>query len=162
MSYTIESGFLSYSFFFLIEFIGVTLVNKIIQVPGVHSIIHHVYIIWCSPLQVKSPSITIYPPFTLCDHQSERGVWRRYKRGVTSPQPPLSLWWSQYCCLCLWGVFVLNPFTFLTTTTSPLTAVNLLSFWVCFYFVILFCSLDSTYEWNHMVPVFLWLTYFIT
>ena len=26
--------------------------------------------------------------------------------------------------------------------------------------VSLFCSLDSTYKWNHMVFIFLWLTYF--
>ena len=31
----------------------------------------------------------------------------------------------------------------------------------CFYFVKLFCSLDSTYKWDHIVFVFLWLAYFI-
>ena len=30
---------------------------------------------------------------------------------------------------------------------------------LCFYFAIFFCSLDSTYKWDHMVSVFLWLTY---
>ena len=32
--------------------------------------------------------------------------------------------------------------------------------WDCLHFVSLFCSLDSTYKWDHMVLVFLWLGYF--
>ena len=49
-----------------IECIGVTLVNKIIQVSGVSfSNTSSVYCIVCSPLKVKFPSITIYAPFPL-------------------------------------------------------------------------------------------------
>ena len=54
------------SFFFKIDFIGVTLVNKIIYVPGVQ--FHNtpsVYCIVCSPPQVKSPATTIYAPFAV-------------------------------------------------------------------------------------------------
>ena len=31
---------------------------------------------------------------------------------------------------------------------------------VCILFICLICSLDSTYNWNHMVFVFLWVAYF--
>ena len=53
-------------FFLFIKFIGVTLVNKIIQVSGAQ--FHNTsFVHWtvCSPPQVKSPSITIYPPYIL-------------------------------------------------------------------------------------------------
>ena len=49
-----------------IEFIGLTLVNKIIEISGVQ--FYNTSSVHCtaySPLQVKSPSITIYPSFTL-------------------------------------------------------------------------------------------------
>ena len=50
----------------LIEFIGVALINKIMLVSGTHFYnTPSVYCTVCSPPQVKSPSITIYPPFTL-------------------------------------------------------------------------------------------------
>ena len=53
-------------FFLFIEFIGVTLVNKIIQVSDTQfyntSSVHGIV---CSPPQVKSPSITIYLLYTL-------------------------------------------------------------------------------------------------
>ena len=48
------------------EFIGVTLVNKIIQVAGTQ--FHNtssVHCIVCSPPQVKCLAIIIYPPYTL-------------------------------------------------------------------------------------------------
>ena len=48
---------------FFIEFIGVSLVNTIIYISGVQ--LHEtssVYCMVCSAPQVKSPSITIYPP----------------------------------------------------------------------------------------------------
>ena len=74
---------------FFIEFIAVTLVNKIIWVSGIHnSIIHHLYIVLCSPPKVKSPFITICLPCTL----------------FYPPTPP-SLWQSPYCCLCPWVFF---------------------------------------------------------
>ena len=53
----------------VLEFIGVTLVSKIIQVSGVR--FYHtssVYCTVCSPPQVKSPSITIHPHFALYLH----------------------------------------------------------------------------------------------
>ena len=50
-------------FLFFIEFTGVTLINKIIQVLGVQFYsTSSVHCIVCSPPQVKSPSTTIYPP----------------------------------------------------------------------------------------------------
>ena len=50
-------------FFLFIEFIGVTLVNKITQVSGAQFYnTSPVHCIVCLPPQVKSRSITIYPP----------------------------------------------------------------------------------------------------
>ena len=57
---------LSFFFFLFIEFIGVTLVNKIIQVSGVQFYnTSSVHCIMCSPPQVTSPSNTIYLSYTL-------------------------------------------------------------------------------------------------
>ena len=56
-------------FFLFIEFIGVILVNKIIQVSGAQ--FHNtssVPCIVCSPPQLTSPSITFYPHYTLFHH----------------------------------------------------------------------------------------------
>ena len=61
---------------FLIEFIGVTLVNKIIQVSEAQVYnTSSVHCTVCSPPQVKSPFITIYLPIP----------------SSTTPTPP-SLW----------------------------------------------------------------------
>ena len=60
---------------------------------------------------------------------------------------------------------LLNTFTLLSQPVHkpPLfwqPSVCSLDLWVCFYFVCLFCSLDSTYNWNYMGFVFLSSTYF--
>ena len=78
------------------------------------------------------------------------------------PRPPPSLWPSPHCCLCLWVMyicFLVNPFTFFHP--CPMTVVC--SMYPClfqFCLVSSFCSLDSTYKWEYMVFVFLWLAYF--
>ena len=62
--------------------------------------------------------------------------------------------------LCL---LVLSPFSLSTPSPPPLwqpPVLSLLSLSFSILFVYLYCSLDSTYKWNHMVFVFLWLTYF--
>ena len=52
--------------FHCFEFVGVTLVNKIIWVLGVQFYnTLSVYCIVCSPPNVQFPFITVYPPFTL-------------------------------------------------------------------------------------------------
>ena len=132
-------------FFFLIEFIGVILVNKLIQVSGAqfyNTASEHCVV--CSPLppaQVKSQPITIYLSSTflylrphLGDHHTVVHVHEFF---------PFSL--------------LLNPST--PYTQPHPTAVSLLSIYesVSLLLVSSVCSLDSTYEWNHMVFVFLWL-----
>ena len=44
---------------------------------------------------------------------------------------------------------------------SPLATFTFLYLWIFLFclFVCLFCFLDSTYKWNYMVLVFLWLAY---
>ena len=84
-------------FFLFIEFIGVTLVNKIIQVSGAQFYnISFVQSTVCSPPQVKSPSITIHLPHPLLYYPH------------FSPQK------SPHCCTCPWPFslfsFLLNPF----------------------------------------------------
>ena len=56
----------------------------------------------------------------------------------------------------------MSPFSFLLDPSPqlPPRAVSLLSMSVSILLVSLFCSLDSTCEWNHMVFVFSWLVYF--
>ena len=84
-----------------------------------------------------------------------------------SPPSPLlsaasSLWPSPHCCPCLWVMHICslaNPFTFfhLAPPTPTLSAVSL--FYVSMP-LFLFCSLDSTYKWDHMAFVFQLLAYF--
>ena len=50
---------------------------------------------------------------------------------------------------------------FLHSLTSPSHCCHpALHLWVCLLFFLFSFSLDSTYEWEHMVFVFLWLAYF--
>ena len=131
-----------------------TLVSKMIYVPGVQFYnTLPVYFIVCSPPKVKSPSITIYHPFTLF-----------YLPPPPYPLGCLCLW--SICCLCLCSIFVclLNPFTFFTQSLNSLPSDSCRPV-LCIYesvsilFVSLFCSLDSTHKCNHMVLAFLWLAY---
>ena len=64
---------------------------------------------------------------------------------------------------CLWVMhmcFLANPFTLFHPVSfppSPLTAVSLFHMYMSLF---LFCSLHSTYEWDHMMFVFHWLASF--
>ena len=107
-----------------------------------NSIIHHLYIVLYvhhpKSSLLPSPFIPLYPllflPTPLPSGNHRTVVWV-YK-----------------------GFFLLSPSPF---SPSPLKlTVCSLYLWTCFYFVSLFCSLNSTYQWNHMVFVFLWLAYF--
>ena len=72
----------------------------------------------------------------------------------SSPQLP------PHCYPCPWLIF---PFCLISAppNLSPHSCLPALHLWVCLYFIVsLVCSLDSTYEWNQMVFVFLWLAYF--
>ena len=73
-----------------------------------------------------------------------------------------SLRHSPHCCLCPWVMhifFLLTPSpSFIQPPLSPPTAVSLFHVSVSLF---LFCSLDSTYKWDHMVFVFHWLAYLI-
>ena len=101
-------------YFFFMELLVWHCLIKLCRFQVYNSIRHHWYIVLCSPPQVRSPSITVYPPLPSC----------------TSHQPP-SLWSSPWCCLCLWGVFFcLNPFSFFTQhpqSSAILTPHSLLS-----------------------------------
>ena len=84
-------------------------------------------------------------------------------------------WLSSPCCLYisfLWliyfvtgSLYLLVSLTYFTHLPTPLPTGNHL-FVLCIYdFVsvllcLFFCFLDSTYKWNHVVFVFLCLTYF--
>ena len=67
-----------------------------------------------------------------------------------------SLWlFCHYWCVCFLVPVPLSP----SPPTPPLLwqpPVLSLYLWVCFNFVHLFCSLDSTCKWNHIF-VFVWL-----
>ena len=109
------------------------------------------YCIMCSPLEVKFPSTTIYSP--LCP--------------LLPPPPPLPLVITTL--LSMWDIyiytfFLLNSFAYFTQLPTPPFHWQMSVFYiyesVSILLVCLFCSLDSIYEWNHMVLVFLWLAYF--
>ena len=59
-----------------------------------------------------------------------------------------------------------NPFTFFQSVPTPLLPSDSCQSIPCIHasvsilFVSLFCSLDSTYNWDHIVFVFLWLAFF--
>ena len=87
---------------------------------------------------------------------------------ITLNLPP-SLCPSPHCCLSPWAVFICslaNPLTFFHPySPSPLPAdscqsVPCIHASVSILFTSLFCSLDSTYKWDHMVFLFLQLAYF--
>ena len=104
-----KTGMSAFTTYFLI---GVTLVNKIIQVSGAQFYnTSSVHCSVCSPPQVKSPSITIYPPY---------------------PPPPLPPWQSWHCCPCPWVLsffpFLFNPRTFPTSWPWQLSAGSLALF----------------------------------
>ena len=104
----------------------------------------------CSSPQVKSPSITIYLPFTL----------------FYLPPPPFPLVIITILSLVTMRFFCLipSPFSLSCPATTLLSdscqSVLFIYESVPILFVSLFCSLDSTFKWNHMVLVFLWLAYF--
>ena len=107
--------------FLFIEFIGVTLVNKIIQVSGAQFYnTSSVHCIVCSSPQVKSPSFNIYPSYTLL-----------HLHLPTSPAP----WQSSHCCPCPW--FFSFLFLFLVESLHPTQVRHsgqpALYLWVCYY-----------------------------
>ena len=122
------------------EFNWVTLINKIIQISGVQFYkTSSVYFIVCSPPQVKSPSITIYPTFTLLT--------------LLTPLPS----GNHHTVVCVWLLLflvfcfaLLNPLTFFNQPPKPLTS-DICQSVLCIYvsvailFVSLCCSLDFTY-----------------
>ena len=114
-----------------------------------NSIIRHLYIVLWFTTPIKSPSITTSPPYPLLP-----------------PPTPLPLLITIPLSVSIRCFFLLHPFTFLTQLPNPpplwQLSVCSLYLWVYFYFdcYSLLCSLDSTYEWNHTVFVFLWLAYF--
>ena len=130
-------------FFLFIEFIGVILVDKIIQVSGSQFHTHHLYTVLC------------------VHHPRSRVCLSRFIPHVpssTSPYPTFP-WQSPHCCLRPWVfpsfLFCLLLYSF--NSSTPLTIAVILLF-ICESVFI--CSLDSTYEWTHMILVFLWLAYF--
>ena len=130
-------------FFMFIEFLGVTLVKKLYRFQVYSSIIHHLYCVFTTPSHVSFHHHS--PPFT----------------HFYLPQSHSPLVITIQLSVSMRVVFFLNPIT-QSHNPSPLVAVSLFSTYesVSILFVSLFCSLDSTYEWNHMVFVFLWLAYF--
>ena len=130
-----------------IEFIGVTLVNKLIQVSSVQfSNTSFVYCIVCSSPKVKSPFLTIDHPPPLYSL-------------LLSRIPFLS--GNRHAVVCVYEVgflfFLIPSHISPPSTLSLLSPVNLLSVSVSLF---PFCSLDSIYKWNHKAFVFLFLAYF--
>ena len=85
-------------------------------------------------------SITIYPPYILSHLH------------LSHPQLP-------HCCLCPWDLFLFYCIPPLLSPLQELSACSLNYGFVCILLVISVCSLASTYEWTHMVFVFLWLAW---
>ena len=131
----------SFYFYFkiFIAFTGLTLVNKIKQVSTVQFYnISSVYCIMCSSPKVKFPSITIYLSFAL----------------FYLPHPPFPLVITILLSVSM--SFFLIPSPFSPSSPIPLSSdscQSVLCIMSLFRFVVavvsLFCSLDSTYGWNH-------------
>ena len=71
-------------------------------------------------------------------------------------------WPSPHCCPCPWAVHTWIYVTWLISSspTYPTPLCDLPHASGFILFVSLFGPLDSMYEWDHMVFVFLWLAYF--
>ena len=117
----------------MLEFLVLKHLLFLNNISSVHDIV-------CSPPQVDSPSTTIYPLYPLLPHP-----------------PPLAVTIQLSVSMSLFSS-LLDPFTFLTQPPNPSLwqlSICTLYLGLCFYFVSLFCSLDSTCKWNHIV--FLWM-----
>ena len=82
----------------------------------------------------------------------------------TQGHPFSSLSQSPNRCLCPWVMHkcsVVNPFTIFHPVPPSPSVVSLFHVSIfCFCFVCLLCSLDSRYNWDHVVFVSLSLDYF--
>ena len=104
-------------FFLFVQFIGVILVNKIIQILGAEFYnTSFVLCIVCSPIQAKSPSITIYPTLFLL----------LVSLPVSNYHAVVCVHVVCVCCLSLLFSFFLN-ISIPTTDHPPLKAASLLS-----------------------------------
>ena len=126
--------------FLFIEFVGVTLVNKILQVSGAQFYYtSSVYCTVCSPPQVRPPSTTTYPPYP--------------------PPPPPTPAVTTVDCVHESFLSVLSPWilpsSLSSTPPSWLSACSLFMSLSLFCLLAHFCSWDSTDGWNHTVLVFL-------
>ena len=135
---------LFFSFFKKIEFIGVTLMNKTIQVSGVQlcntsaaqCIVYSaskVKSVSCHHLSPCCPLAPPSSPFPSGNHHSVVSVCFFLIPSPLSPGTPTSL--LSDSCQSIWCIY---------------ESVSIL-------FASLFCSLDSTDKWNHMYLA-LWLT----
>ena len=140
-------------FSLLIEFVGVTMVNKIIQVSGAQFYnSSSVPCIVCLPPQVKSPSVTIYPLCTLIPLPSHSPLTVNQLWSITTNS--FSFFFLFSCIFC--SIPPCSPQTSTQMSAySPSMSLSLFCLLVSS-----FCSLDSTYEWNHTVLVFFWLAHF--
>ena len=84
------------------------------------------------------------------------------------PASPTSSWPSPHCCQCPWVMHICSPAhpSPLLHSASPKPPSDIRQPVPCvpasisILFISLFCSLDSTYEWDRMVFVFCQLAYF--
>ena len=144
-------GLLYFSLF--IEFIGVTLSAKLYRCQVHNSTTHHLYTVLCVHHLQSSffPSlfIPLYPPPL-----------------ASTPIPPGYHYTvvPVYEFSLIFFFFSLNPSTTLQPAPHPscLTSSSLLSIYAYVFILLVssFCSLDSTYEWNHKELVFPWQAYF--
>ena len=126
-----------------IEFIGVILVNKIIQVSGVHFYnTPSVYCIVCSPSKVKPPSITTDLPLP---------------PDLPPLTPPFPLVISILLSVSMIFFLIPSPFSLSPLTPSPLTAVSLFSLSMSLF---LFCLLVySVHQSPHMREIIWYLSF---
>ena len=136
---------------FLLNLLGWHWLIKVYKFQVYSSIIHHQYTVLC----VHHPKLGLLPsPFI-----------PHFILFCFLP-PPFPLVITILLSVSMrFYFFCFNPFTFFTQFPNPPPLWQLsicsLYLWVCFYFLSLFCLLDSIYKWNHMVLVFHWLAYFI-
>ena len=136
-----------FCFFFITEFIGVILVHQTIQVSSVQfsktSSAH------CIVCPLPKASLLPFPLVSPCSTST-----------YSHPLFPLTITTLLSVSMCyIYTVFLKIPLpSFIQLPSHPLIwQLSVYSTYPCLF---LFCSLDSTYKWDHMVLVFLWLAYF--
>ena len=118
--------------------------RTICEILLVFSFLTYYFFFYCWPYCIHplfTPSSPLYPPLA----------------PLPGPSPHCCLWLCVCACMFFGQSLPVSPHLLPSEICQSVPCSYASGF---IWFITLFCSLDSTYEWDHMVFVFLWLAYF--